>query len=293
MVNFCRCRSRTTQGLCWPCPRPASRGRPCAPAATATGCWSRSATTAPASPKRPPPTSWSPSTPSRSAGAPAWGSTSAGGSSSSATTATCASPQPPAAPASRCCCRSPRAGDPPGLDRLAQVPAVGGDRPDHEDVQGDDDQRPERVVGDEQEVGDGAEHGQGDGRGTGPGPARQQSPAGEGHQQPEDQVDPAPGGGVQLEQVVAGGDIELVLEDGHQALQRLPDADHDHHEAGEQNEAHRPAAGGLVWSTRGRILRRPLLSHLPFPSSGALPAAAIIGSAGLGAWSAVVLHRPG
>jgi hypothetical protein len=107
--------------------------------------------------------------------APAWGSTSAGGSSSSATTATCASPQPPAAPASRCCCRSPRAGDPPGLDRLAQVPAVGGDRPDHEDVQGDDDdQRPERVVGEEQEVGDGAKHGQGDGRGTGPGPPRQQ-----------------------------------------------------------------------------------------------------------------------
>jgi hypothetical protein len=96
---------------------------------------------------------------------------------------------------------------------------VGGDGPDHEDVQGDDQQRPERVVGDEQEVGDGAEHGQGDGHRPGPGPARQQPPAGEGHQQAEHQVDPAPGGGVELEQVVAGLDVELVLEDADQALQ--------------------------------------------------------------------------
>ena len=72
------------------------------------GPWSRSATTAPASP-RPPPTSSSPSTPpSRSARAPASGSTSAGGSSSSATTATCGSPRSLATPASRCCCRSSR-----------------------------------------------------------------------------------------------------------------------------------------------------------------------------------------
>ena len=49
----------------------------------------------------------------------------------------------------------------------------------------------------------------------------QQSPAGEGHDQAEDQVRPAPSGGVELEGVVAGGDIELVLKDGHQPLQRL------------------------------------------------------------------------
>ena len=63
---------------------------------------------------------------------------------------------------------------PSGSDRLAQLAPVGGDSPDHEHVQGDDQQRPERVVGNEQEVGQGAEHGQGDGRGPGPGPARQQ-----------------------------------------------------------------------------------------------------------------------
>src|ERR687898_256470 len=111
----------------------------------------------------------------------------------------------------------PRAGDARarGSDRLAQVPPVGGD---------------------------GAEHGQGDGRGPGPGPARQQPVAGEGHDQAEDQVDPAPGGGVELEQVVAGGHIELVLEDGDQALQGLEDADHDHHGGGEHDEPDRPAA---------------------------------------------------
>src|SRR5215207_5109183 len=98
-------------------------------------------------------------------------------------------------------------------DRVAQLAAVGGHSPDDKDVQGDDEQRPERVVGNEGEVGDRAEHGQGDRHRPGPGPPRQQPPAGEGHQQPDQQVDPAPGGGVELEQVVAGGDVELVLED--------------------------------------------------------------------------------
>src|SRR4029453_11445520 len=92
--------------------------------------------------------------------------------------------------------------------------AVGGDGPDHKDIQGDDQHRPERVVGKPQEGGDGAEHGHGDPNDPGPGPARQQPPAGEAHQQAEQQVDPAPGGGVELKQVVAGGDLELVVDDG-------------------------------------------------------------------------------
>jgi hypothetical protein len=120
---------------------------------------------------------------------------------------------------------------------------VGGDGPDDKDVQGDEEQRPERVVGDEQEVGDGAQHDQGDPDHPGPGAARQQPPAGEGHQQPDQQVDPAPGGGVELEQVIAGGDIELVLEDRDEPLQRLEHADHDHHDRGEQDEPDRRAAG--------------------------------------------------
>src|SRR5215203_4889914 len=150
----------------------------------------------------------------------------------------------------------------PGSDWFAQVAAVGGHGPDDEDVQGDDQQRPERVVGDEQEVGDRAEHGQGDGRGPGPGPARQQSPAGEGHHQPDQQVDPAPGGGVELEGVVAGGHIELVLEDGDQALQGLKDTRHDHHDRGEQDEPDRRAAR-LPACSRVRVVAhcRSLLDH--------------------------------
>ena len=106
-------------------------------------------------------------TPSRSAGAPAWGSTSAGASvvqrhhGDLRFTSTPATPLPgPAAAHPERVTPAPW-----GSDRLAQVPTMGGDSPDHEHVQGDDQQRPERVVRDEQEVGDGAEHGQGDGRG--------------------------------------------------------------------------------------------------------------------------------
>ena len=153
----------------------------------------------------------SPSTPpSRSAGAPA--------SASARHLLADRRPAPPRRPAahlhpgrhppSKSCRRSPSTGE--GAAPRAQAgsrrsPPVGRHGPDHKDVQGDEEQRPERVVGDEQEVGDGAEHGQDDRHRARPGPPREQPPAGEGHQQPDQQVDPAPGGGVELEQVVAGG----------------------------------------------------------------------------------------
>jgi hypothetical protein len=60
------------------------------------------------------------------------------------------------------------------------VPAArrrGGDRPDHEHVHGEDDQRPERVVGQPQEVGDRAQRGHGDADRPGPGPPRQEPPS--------------------------------------------------------------------------------------------------------------------
>src|SRR5215203_1693144 len=146
-------------------------------------------------------------------------------------------------------------------DRVAQLAAVGGHGPDDEDVQGDDEQRPERVVGDEGEVGDGAEHGQDDRHRARPGPPRQQPPAGEGHQQAEDQVGPAPGGGVELEEVVAGGDVELVLEDGDEPLDGLEHPGHDHHDRREQDEPDgRPARLPLGATGSGRRVR--LVGHL-------------------------------
>src|SRR5215211_7323471 len=143
-----------------------------------------------------------------------------------------------------------------GVLQLPELAAVGGQGPDHEDVHGDDQHRPERVVGDEQEVGRGAECRQGDADDPRPGLPREQPPAGESHNQAEHQVDPAPGGGVELEGVVAGGDVELVLEDRDQALQGLPGADHEHHDRGEDGEADRPAAGVLPAAAGRRILRR-------------------------------------
>jgi hypothetical protein len=121
--------------------------------------------------------------------------------------------------------------------------AVGRDRPDHEDVQGEDDQRPERVVGEEPEHGHGTEQRQHDRHGPGPGSAGQQADARAGDDQPEDQVDPAPGGLVELEQVLLGGDVEVVVEDRHQAGDGLEHADHEHHHGGEQDETDRQAAG--------------------------------------------------
>src|SRR5215208_6841623 len=155
-------------------------------------------------------------------------------------------------------------------DRVAQLAAVGGHGPDDEDVQGDDEQRPERVVGNEGEVGDRAEHGQGDRRHPGPGPPRQQPPAGEGHQQPDQQMGPAPGGGVELEQVVAGRDIELVLEDADQPLQGLEHPGHDHHDRREQDEPDgRPARLPLGATGSGRVR---VFGQLFDPSSGPRPA---------------------
>ena len=46
-----------------------------------------------------------------------------------------------------------------------------------------------------------------------PGLTGQHGEAGEEHEQAEQQVDPAPAGGIELQQVVRGGDVELVLEE--------------------------------------------------------------------------------
>ena len=103
--------------------------------------------------------------------------------------------------------------------------------------------RPERVVGDEGEVRQGAEDGQDDADRAPPDLAVQHREAGEQHQQPHQQVDPAPAGGVELEQVVGRGDVEVVLEQRRHAGQRLEAAGHDHHDAGEHDEPGGQAAG--------------------------------------------------
>jgi hypothetical protein len=57
-----------------------------------------------------------------------------------------------------------------------------------------------------------------------------------GDDQPEDQVHPAPGGLVELEEVLLGVDVEVVVEDRHQAGEGLEHAHDEHHHGGEQDE---------------------------------------------------------
>src|SRR5262245_8188683 len=55
-------------------------------------------------------------------------------------------------------------------------------------------------------------------------------------------MDPAPGGGIELEGVIAGDDEQVIIYDRGQALEGLEGADHDHHDAGEYGKSPCPAA---------------------------------------------------
>src|SRR6478752_4178444 len=129
------------------------------------------------------------------------------------------------------------------------VAAVHRQRPDDQHVQGDDDQAPDRVVGQPYEVQHGAERGDGDADGAGPDGAVEDEEPGDQDEQADEQVDPAPGGQVELEDPFLADDVEVVVEQGDQALHRVERADHDHRDAGEDDEsdgeaAARPFTGG-------------------------------------------------
>src|SRR6478736_2002230 len=59
-------------------------------------------------------------------------------------------------------------------------------------------------------------------------------------------MDPAPRRDVELQEVavteLAAGRVDALLEDGRQSGDRVPDAEHDHHEPGEVRPTDRPAA---------------------------------------------------
>ena len=93
-----------------------------------------------------------------------------------------------------------------------------GQGPDDGDVEGDDEHRPQWVVGDEQEVVEHHEADDDDAHDARPGGTGEQSGTDQDDKDAEEQVDPAPGGGVELEGVVDGVDVELVVDDGDEAL---------------------------------------------------------------------------
>ncbi len=63
---------------------------------------------------------------------------------------------------------------------------------------------------------------------------------------PQDQVDPPPCGGVELQEVLAGGLVERVIHDGDETGEGVERADHDHHERREVRPSHGPAARPLL-----------------------------------------------
>ena len=60
---------------------------------------------------------------------------------------------------------------------------------------------------------------------------------------PRIEMDPSPGGDVELEHVFLTYDIELVLEQGDETGDGMPEADHDHHQRGKCGPTDRPATG--------------------------------------------------
>src|SRR5690349_16354625 len=98
-------------------------------------------------------------------------------------------------------------------------------RPDDPDVGGDDQDRPERIVRQEEEVVDRAQHRQRERDDRRPGLAGEEREAGQGHEDAEDQVDPAPLGDVEAQEVVARQRVELVVADRRDAVDDLEGTD--------------------------------------------------------------------
>ena len=101
-----------------------------------------------------------------------------------------------------------------GGSGLAHLAAVGGECPDDEHVDRDDDEGPQRVGRDEREVGDQADRGGDDADGAGQEVAAEHPDAGEHHDEPDDEMDPAPLGDVEVERGAVGPHDPFVVHNG-------------------------------------------------------------------------------
>ena len=109
---------------------------------------------------------------------------------------------------------SPRLKSALGVADLAHFGA--GERPDHPHVEGDHEDRPPRVIRDEEEVGDRADAREHKRRRPCPRAAGEQAEGGYDEQDADQQVDPSPCRRVDVEGVVARDDVEVVVEDRRQ-----------------------------------------------------------------------------
>src|SRR5215212_10580964 len=112
-----------------------------------------------------------------------------------------------------CRARSPTPpGRSPSTPGLSLDRAGAGERPDHPHVERYHEDRPQGVVGDEEEVRDRADTGEHDRRYSGPRLAGKETESGEDQQDAKKQVNPAPGRDVEVEGVVARHNEELVVD---------------------------------------------------------------------------------
>ncbi len=121
--------------------------------------------------------------------------------------------------------------------RRPDVSSVDRDSPDDKDVERDDGQTPDGVVRHPHEAGERAEARHDDGDGPRPDGALQEGEPGKGHDDAEDQVNPAPRGDVELEDVLLAKDEERVVHEGHEALEGVEDPGHDHEDCRENGHA--------------------------------------------------------
>src|SRR4051794_39489831 len=156
--------------------------------------------------------------------------------------------------------------------------------PDDGDVERDDQERPDRVVGDEQEVGHHAERGARDPDDATPQLTPENAETGAGDEHTQQEVEPTPRGEVERVDVVGRRDVEVVVHDGGETGERLPHTDDYHHRTGEDAETARPRR--LVLIPVRRRTRRAICTH--GASSGRVrqrtivTAAAVAGLARLG-----------
>ena len=107
---------------------------------------------------------------------------------------------------------------------LDSVPVPGRDRPDHNDIERDDQDRPQWVIRHPQEVGDDQEQRNDDCRRPGPHCTGEEA---EGHHDPDDaqdDVDPTPRRDVELVRVVDTHDKQIVVGNGRDALKQSDNA---------------------------------------------------------------------
>src|ERR671913_888504 len=176
-----------------------------------------------------------------------------------------------------------RGGD--GRSLVDEVATVEGHRPDDGDVEGDDEDAPHGVMRQPGEARHHADRGHDHGNGPGPERSAEQRETGEGDEHAEEEVDPAPGRDVELEDVLLAQGVELVVEQRDQTLDGMEDADHDHEHTGEDRHADCSTAVGPVRTVEVRGQRGLLVGHgAPFPWSCIARA-----SRWLDAWTSVLL----